>query len=270
MNFKKSYKPQIGYTKLCEIGKCSLKMLEFGMIELMKDDQVTIETGEKEYAFIFLGGHADIAVDEILWKAVGGRSSVFGGKAHSVYIPRRKKVTVTGCDHVKIAVCDTPVDEDSQPQLLPPDHVEVKKLGVKPWERNTHFIIDDRSNAKRLCIGEGFNTPGNWSGFPPHKHDEDRMPEEAVLEEIYYFQYYPETGFGIQCTYTKDGEFDEAYRVKQDDLVEFPRGYHATVGAPGYSAYCLWLMAGEHQGFYRTIDPDHEWVSAVETIIKSN
>ena len=270
MNFKKSYVPQIGYTKLCEIGKCSLKMLEFGIIELNKGDSVTIDTEEKEYAFIFLGGHADVQVGQYDWKNVGGRTTVFGGKAHSVYVPRRSTVTFTGCEHVKIAVCDTPTDVDSEPQWLTPDHVNASVLGVKPWERDTHFIIDGRSNAKYLTIGEAYVTPGNWAGFPPHKHDTDNMPFEGVLEEVYYFLFQPEQGFGIQCLYTKDGEIDETYRVKSDDLVEFPYGYHTTVGAPGYNHYFLWLMAGEHQGFYRSNDPDHDWVSAVENLIKKN
>ena len=91
MNYKKTYVPTIGYTKLCEIGKCSLKMLEFGIIELMKGDQVVIETEEKEYAFIFLGGHADVEVDNIKWEAVGGRTNVFGGKAYSVIFRDTKK-----------------------------------------------------------------------------------------------------------------------------------------------------------------------------------
>ncbi len=94
------------------------------------------------------------------------------------------------------------------------------------------------------------------------------MPNEGILEEIYYFLFQPQQGFGIQCLYTKDGEIDECYRVKSDDLVEFPRGYHTTVGAPGYNTYFLWLMAGEHQGFFRSNDPDHDWVSAVENLLK--
>lgn len=269
MNYKKSYTPAIGYTKLCQIGACSLKMLEFGIIELNKGDSVTIDTENKEYAFIFLGGHADVQVGAYDWKNVGGRTTVFGGKAHSVYVPCGNTVTFTGCEHVKIAVCDTPCDIPSEPQWLTPEHVNASLLGVQPWERDTHFIIDGRCNAKRLTIGEAFITPGNWAGFPPHKHDTDNMPHEGVLEEIYYFLFQPGQGFGVQCMYS-EGEFDEAYRVKSDDLVEFPKGYHTTVGAPGYNTYFLWLMAGEHQGFFRSNDPDHDWVSAVENLIKKN
>lgn len=270
MNLKKTYVPKIGYTEICKTGECSLKMLDFGMVELMKGDSVTIETGEKEFAFIILGGHADFAFDGTERKNVGGRRSVFEGKATSVYMPRRKTLTITGCEHVKIAVCSTKIDEDTEPEIVGPDRVRSVTLGVKPWERDTHFIIDSATNARRLTIGEAFVTPGNWAGFPPHKHDVDNMPQEGILEEIYYFLFQPEQGFAIQCAYTKDGEFDEAYRVKQDELVEFPRGYHTTVGAPGYNTYFLWLMAGEHQGFFRSNDPDHDWVTAVENLVKKS
>ncbi len=270
MNLKKTYVPKIGYTEICKTGECSLKMLDFGMVELMKGDSVTIETGEKEFAFIILGGHAVIAFAGTEWKTVGGRRSVFEGKATSVYMPRRKTLTITGCEHVKIAVCSTKIDEDTEPEIVGPDRVRSVTLGVKPWERDTHFIIDGATNARRLTIGEAFVTPGNWAGFPPHKHDVDNMPQEGILEEIYYFLFQPEQGFAIQCAYTKDGEFDEAYRVKQDELVEFPRGYHTTVGAPGYNTYFLWLMAGEHQGFFRSNDPDHDWVTAVENLVKKS
>ena len=270
MNYKKTYVPKSGYTPLCRIGECSLKMLEFGIVELWKGESVTLDTGANETAFILLGGHADFAFGSTVWKNVGGRRTVFEGKAHSVYLPRHTKVTIAAGEHVKIAVCGTPLPEDTEPQLLGPEHVNSTVLGVKPWERDTHFIIDGRCNAKRLTIGEAFVTPGNWAGFPPHKHDVDDMPGEGVLEEIYYFLFQPGQGFGIQRMYTKDGSIDETYTVKDNDLVEFPRGYHTTVGAPGYNTYFLWLMAGEHQGFYRSNDPDHDWVTAVENLLKKN
>ena len=268
MNYKKTYTPRSGYTPLCKIGECSLKMLEFGIVELKSGESVTFATEDKEVAFIILGGKATFEFDDQKWENVGGRRTVFEGKAHSVYMPRNKTVKISTEWSVKIAVCGTPVDEDSEAEIITPERVRASVLGVKPWERDTHFIVDGGTNAKKLTIGEAFVTPGNWAGFPPHKHDVDNMPGEGVLEEIYYFLFQPSQGFGIQCMYTKDGEIDECYRVKSDDLVEFPKGYHTTVGAPGYNTYFLWLMAGEYQGFYRSNDPDHDWVSAVENLIK--
>lgn len=270
MSYKKSYLPQSGYTKICKTGECSLNMLEFGIVELHSGEHCVLNTQENETAFIILSGHATFSFGNTVWADVGGRRNVFEGRAHSVYLPRRTNVAISAQEHVKIAVCATPLDVDTLPQLLGPEHVNTSVLGVPPWQRDTHFIIDDRCNAKRLTIGEAFITPGNWAGFPPHKHDANDMPSEGVLEEIYYFLFQPEQGFAIQRMYTKDGQIDETYTVAQNDLVEFPRGYHTTVGAPGYNTYFLWLMAGEHQGFFRSNDPAHDWVAAVENILKKS
>ena len=261
MNFKKTYTSQKGYTPICEIGKCSLKKLEFGIIELGAGESQKFESGEMETAFILLYGHCNVSVGDELWENVGNRNSVFENKrAESFYLPREEKCEITALDNLKIAVCRTPVSEKTSPQLLRADRVTLKLLGEVPFQRETSFIIDGTTNAKVLTIGEAYCTEGNWAGFPPHKHDEDNMPTECIAEEIYYFLFEPEQGFAIQCLYTSDGEIDEAYRVKNDELVEFPYGYHTTVSTPGYKTYFLWLMAGDYQGFNRSSDPEHAWI----------
>lgn len=270
MNYKKTYTPQSGYTLLCKKGECSLSMLELGIIELKAGEQVDFDTGGREAAFIILGGICTVEFGGTRWERIGGRRSVFEGKAASFYLPRRTQAVISTPWSVKIVVCATPIDEDTEAECIGPERVRAVVLGKKPWERDTHFIIDAATNARRLTIGEAFVTPGNWAGFPPHKHDVDNMPAEGILEEVYYFLFQPEQGFAIQRMYTKDGEIDECYVVRQDELVEFPRGYHTTVGAPGYNTYFLWAMAGEHQGFYRANDPDHDWVMAVENLFKKS
>ncbi len=261
MNFKKSYKSANGYTPLCKIGECSLKKLEFGIIELDAAQSLEFYTEDKETAFIMLEGHCDVVFDGEKYENVGNRANVFENrKAETFYMPREQKLTISALDHIKIAVCATPVDEKTEPQLLREDHVVLKTLGRVPFERETSFLVDGNSNAKVLTIGECYTTEGNWAGFPPHKHDEDNMPVECICEEIYYFLYNPKQGFGVQLVYTADGEIDEAYRVKNDELVEFPYGYHSTVSTPGYETYFLWLMAGDYQGFNRSNDPEHDWI----------
>lgn len=269
MNYKKAYKPAEGYTPLCTIGECSLKDLEFGIIELGYNGHLTFETKDREIAFVILWGSASFKANGTDYGKLGIRATVFASpKAECFYAGRNTTVEINSEFKVKIAVCGTPITVDTEPQAIRQADVRVTRLGVKPWERDTSFIVDGSTHAKKLTVGEAYVTPGNWAGFPPHKHDVDNMPIEGVAEEIYYFLFDPEQGFGVQCLYTSDGEIDEAYRVKQDELVEFPRGYHTTVGAPGYNTYFLWLMAGEYQGFCRTNDPDHAWVGAVENMVK--
>lgn len=261
VSYKKAYEKKSGYTPLCKIGECSLKMLEFGIIELEDGETVEYQTEDKETAFIILEGYCTVKFDDQVWEKIGNRATVFDNrKAVSFYMPIDQSLVIEGNGHVKIAVCGAPIKEKTQPQLLPEEHVVLKTLGVVPYERETSFIIDGNSNAKSLTIGECYVTPGNWAGFPPHKHDEDNMPAECITEEVYYFLFNPKQGFAVQCLYTADGEIDEAYRVKNDELVEFPRGYHTTVSTPGYGTYFLWLMAGEYQGFNRSSDPEHAWI----------
>ena len=261
MNYKKTYKPADGYTKICEIGKCSLKKLEFGIIELNAGESIKYCTGEKEVAFIMLEGHCNVACNDDVWENIGNRNTVFENrKAESFYMPREQVLEIYALDHIKIAVCAAPASEKTATQVLREDHVVLKLLGEKPYQRETSFIIDGNSNAKILTIGEAYVEEGNWAGFPPHKHDEDNMPKECIAEEIYYFLFEPKQGFAVQCLYTSDGKLDEAYRVKNDELVEFPYGYHSTVATPGYQTYFLWIMAGDYQGFNRSNDPDHDWI----------
>jgi len=268
MNYKKTYTPTVGYTPLCIHGECSLKIMDFGIIELEKDTKVVYETGEREVGFVILSGEACFEFDNVRWEKVGARRSVFEGMAHSVYMPRRKTVTISSDMHTMIAVASCPIEVDTEPQHLTPENTRTAVLGVKPGERRNDFLIDERSNALRLTIGEVWVTPGNWAGYPPHKHDEDKMPDEAIYEEVYFYKFQPKQGFALQLMYTKDESIDECYRVKDNDLVEFPEGYHCTVTAPGYNSYLLWMSVGEHQGFYRSYDPDHEWCAAVENVIK--
>lgn len=260
MNYKKTYTPAPGYTKLCTKENCTCQRLEFGMIQMEKGLQVSLETKEMEYAFIFLSGHADVTVGDFCWESVGGRENVFDGAGHSIYAPRQTTVTFTGTEPAQIAVISTPTDKLSQPQWIKPENVKQMTLGETPWKRDCNIIVDGDSNADYLTVGESFVVPGNWAGFPGHKHDVDDMPRESVAEEIYFFLFDKEQGFGYQSLYTRDGEIEETYRVKNNDLVEFPKGYHLTMTAPGYRMYILWFMAGDVQGIHRTNDPDHQWV----------
>lgn len=261
MELKKTYREAPGYTPLCGPGESSLRTLEFGILRLSDKERFLFDTGEKETAFIVLEGSCHVSFDDTEWRGVGGRASVFEHhRAACFYMPIRQKLTIEGSGSVRLAVCAAPASERTQPELLRAERVPLKTLGVPPWERETSFLIDGTTNARTLTIGEAYPTPGNWAGFPPHKHDADAMPAECIAEELYFFQFEPRQGFAVQCVYTADGTLDKAYRVQNDELVEFPYGYHTTVAAPGYQSYFLWVMAGTHQGFHRSADPAHAWV----------
>jgi hypothetical protein len=116
--------------------------------------------------------------------------------------------------------------------------------------------------ADRLLVIEVITPSGNWSSYPPHKHDVSNLPAEADLEEIYYYRMEPKDGFALQRLYTEDGAFDAAWTIHDGDLLLVQEGYHAFAVAHGYHAYYLNVLAGDESE--RTLqpsdDPRYGWV----------
>lgn len=135
-----------------------------------------------------------------------------------------------------------------------------RKIGRGSWERKAYDIIAEQVPAEKLLVGETFNPSGKWSSYPPHKHDKNNPPKETVLEEVYVFKINPKQGFAIQRIYSGEGDIDDAYVIKNNDVMAIPRGYHPVVAAPGYSVYYLWILAGEKREMLIKEDPDHSWI----------
>ena len=113
--------------------------------------------------------------------------------------------------------------------------------------------------AESLLVTEVLTPGGNWSSYPPHKHDTDDLPRESYLEETYYHRTARREGFALQMVYTDDRSLNEALQVRDGDVVLVPRGYHPVAAGPGYDLYYLNVMAGPHRRWVVTTDPDHRW-----------
>lgn len=261
MNLKKHWKNEYGKAAVITKENSSLKMLEVDMLKLRDGESKIYSETDKEYGILLIGGKCTVSGDGFEYKNIGKRKNAFDGPATCLYVPRNRKFKITGEGDVTIAVCKSPAKEDFEPVLVNPEDVIIKDLGKPGWKRQAHFILDERIKANLIYIGEAFVEGGQWASYPPHKHDDDNMPTEGVLEEIYYFEYDKPQGFGIQKVYTKEGDIDETYTVKTGDFVEIPKGYHPCCAAPGYNNYYLWIMAGENRGFFMTTEEDHKWLT---------
>lgn len=260
-SYKRHWAGGFGCTPVYRKEDAACRWIEVDMLRLAAGQSYSYDEAGKEYALIILGGICSVQGVGFDYRQIGKRATVFGGPATAVYIPRNMPFTVTGDSEVRIAVCKSPAEKLFSPVLVKPEDVRIKDLGKPGWERQAHFIIDERLEANKIYVGEAFVQGGQWASYPPHKHDEDRMPDEGVLEEIYYFEYDKPTGFGIQRVYTSGGDIDETYTVKTGDFVEIPKGYHPCCCAPGYTNYYLWIMAGDNRGFFMSTDPDHLWLT---------
>jgi len=261
MNYKRNWNKTGGKSEIVTASNSPMTMLEIDMVRLRNGETKTYRETDKEYGLVVLSGNCTISGDDFRFENIGKRQSVFDGPAAAAYVPRNKKFVIEGRSDVSIAVCKSLALNDFKPVEIKPQDVVVKRLGKPGWEREAHFILDERIEANRLFIGEAFVSSGNWASYPPHKHDDDNMPVEGFLEEIYYYEFDKPQGFGIQRVYTKEGDIDETYTVRSGDMVLMPRGYHPFCCAPGYNAYYLWIMAGEHRGFYMTTEESHKWLT---------
>ncbi len=261
MNLKKTWNKKHGKCEIITKENSTCQRIEMDMVKLCDGETKTYRESDKEFGLLVMGGTCQVSGDGFLYDKVGERKDVFDGPAACVYIPRNTEFTITAIGEVSLAVCKCPATQDFQPKLINPEDVVIKSLGKPGWEREAHFILDERTDAELMYIGEAYVKGGQWSSYPPHKHDDDNMPTEADTEEIYYFEFVNETGFGIQKVYTKEGDVDETYTVKSGDFVEVKRGYHPFHCAPGYDGYYLWIMAGKNRGFFMTTDEDHQWLN---------
>ena len=249
-----------GFVHVADEKNSELKYIDFGVLKLKKGEKWSDKLSGKEVVLVVLSGTCSVKSSEGEFKNIGKRKSVFEGKAAALYLPLNAEYTVYAELDVEVAVCKAPAERKTAAKLINPEDVKQKVVGKNNWTRDVYDIVDSTLDADRIVVGETVNRPGNWSSYPPHKHDIDNLPVESKLEELYFFKLNPIDGFGFQRIYTSDGEIDEAYTLKNNDVAAIPKGYHPVAVAGGYSIYYLWILSGKKRQLAPNDDPKHAWV----------
>lgn len=240
--------------------------LHFGVRRMAGGERWNLATGESEYGLVVLGGVCRVRSSRGEWPSVGRRPDVFHGMPYALYLPRRTDVEVEALSvTLDLAYGWCSADEDHPPQLVRPVDVSVEIRGGGNATRQINAIIPPGFACQHLVCVEVYTPSGNWSSYPPHKHDEHVMGVrgeivEADLEEVYFYQMDRPEGFAIQRVYTSDRRLDEVIVARHDDLVLVPEGYHPVVSGHGYTTYYLNFLAGSAQSLANRDDPAHAWV----------
>ena len=222
-------------------------------------------TGRDEVALVPLSGTCTVTSGGETWE-IGGRANVFDGPTATLYLPIGTDYTVTASESgpLELAVCGARAETTFPARFTAADAIPVEVRGAGNAARQIRTLVPPSFPAHRLLVIEVITPSGNWSSYPPHKHDVDRMPTEADLEEIYYYRLDKPEGFALQRLYTEDGRIDEAWTIRDGDLLLVPEGYHAFAVAHGYTGYYLNVLAGANPA--RTLqpvdDPAHAWTRA--------
>jgi len=184
---------------------------------------------------------------------VGPRGDVFLGYPHAVYLPARTPFRIVASVACELADCRAASTRVLAPRVIRPEDCGYEIRGGGNATRQIVDIVPPGFPADRLLLCEVYTPSGNWSSYPPHKHDTDDPPREADLDEIYYFRYQDPNGYGFQRVYTD--RRDDTLRVTHGDVVAVRDGYHPFVTAYGYDAYYLNVLAGTRRSMAASDDP---------------
>jgi 5-deoxy-glucuronate isomerase len=217
------------------------------------------ETGDVEIALVPLSARVTVEAEAELWE-LAGRENVFAGMPSALYLPRDTAYRVEADGEV--AICGARCERRREPVLIRPEDVEVEVRGAGNATRQINHILKPEFPAERLLVVEVFTPAGNWSSYPPHKHDEDRPPGEVVLEETYYFRTEKPEAFAVQRLYSPRHGLDITATVRDGDLMLVPYGYHTTAAAHGYDLYYLNALAGDRRSMAAADDPALAWIRA--------
>jgi 5-deoxy-glucuronate isomerase len=232
------------------------------IVELEPGGSIEVHTGDDEILVLPLGGSCAVACAGALFDLTG-RDSVFTGVTDFAYAPRDARVEISSRQGGRFAIPSARASRRLPPRYVSAESVAVELRGAGSASRQvSNFCAPDEFDADRLIAVEVLTPGGNWSSYPPHKHDESSATE-SQLEEIYYFEVRG-GGPAYQRVYSSGAgrEIDVLAEVTTGDAVLIRHGYHGpSMAAPGYDLYYLNVMAGPGERAWRfTDDPAHAWI----------
>jgi 5-deoxy-glucuronate isomerase len=233
----------------------------FTVYRLAPGQEVERAADGQEVAAVVLEGTLSATVGGASYASVGSRESVFDGPPAPVVLAAPGTPLAFRAETpATLVLADAPGGDVHSTRLIEAADIPVEQRGSGDTERRIHHLLGPKAEAGRLILFEVYTPGGNWSSYPPHKHDEDDPPRECQLEELYYYRFARPTGWAFQRVYTDDRSLDAAFTPSDGDVVLVPRGYHV-VGMPyGYEGYYLNVMAGPLRAWHFTLDPDHAWL----------
>jgi 5-deoxy-glucuronate isomerase len=249
--------------------------LHFQARRLAAGESWSFVTGGHELALVVLSGRLCVESNRGAWRSLGERPNVFAGLPYALYLSLDTDLCVTAESDCEFGAAWVAADKAFDPCLVTPSQVSIEIRGGDHATRQINSLLPPGFGCQRLVVVEVYTPGGNWSSYPPHKHDVHREgPDgqvlEADLDEIYYYKIDRPEGYAIQRVYTGPDSplqragypIDAALMAYQNDVVLVPEGYHPVSSPPGYTSYYLNVLAGSAQSLAASDDPDFAWVKS--------
>ena len=236
------------------------RYISFRVLRLAGGESFDGQTGPNETGIVIIEGVVDVRTADHAWAGIGGRSDPFSGPPAAVLLPPGDNYRIGAITGAEIAICGAPCADKRAARLVAPSTDDGYARGAGNARRFIRNIAMGDEEAGALFLTEVVTPPGNWSSYPPHKHDTDDPPHESALQELYYYRAQPAAGFALQRVYSADRQLDETVTAHDRDVVLVPRGFHACAAAEGYSIYYLNVLAGPKHVYRMSFDPAHAWI----------
>ena len=257
---------------IIDINDDHVPLTYFNIVKLKKGELFSYQIPGYETCIVPATGTVEIDVDTAGFGAIGNRGSdVWDGEPEGVYVPTDMPAQmVCTSDEAEIFVAGARFDDRLSPFAVRTDDIDLVQYGsddTKTHRKIKHILGQKQADkVGRLLVSELFTVgAGGWSGFPPHKHDTDRLPDETRHDEVYNFRFKPEGGFGMQLLEPDKDRLGEAFHIINGSSFAIKSGYHPCVVAPGYEMYYFTILGGLSQrSLVQYFQPEHAW--QVETI----
>jgi 5-deoxy-glucuronate isomerase len=239
----------------------SWEWMSFLVRRIAPDETWERENAAEEAVWVLLSGRGVVDWGEGP-RPMGERANVFEGPPYCLYLPSGSRVLLKAVTQCEVAECRVPSTARFQPRLITPQDVVSSVRGGGNASRQIVDVMRPDFPADKLMVVEVYTPGGNWSSYPPHKHDVHNPPTEVDLDEIYYYRTENPAAYAFQQLYTANGGQDEIVIARDGDAVLIREGYHPVVAAHGYNIYYLNFLAGSARALATTDDPAHSWVKS--------
>jgi 5-deoxy-glucuronate isomerase len=243
----------------------------FNHVRLRRGETFTHQVAGYESMLVPATGSCDVTVEGTLFPAVGKRVHLWDGEPEGVYVPvGATALIVCTSDTLDLMIGGGRYDEVLEPfgvRQADIDKIQYGSDDTKTHRKIKHILGQKNAGQRgRLLVSELFTVgAGGWSGFPPHKHDTERSPQETEYQEVYQFRFNPDHGFGAQFVYEHEDDCGPVYHVRSGSVIAIDKGYHPSVAAPGYEMYYFTVIVGAHsKSLVQHFDPHHAY--QIETI----
>ena len=227
------------------------RYLTYATVSAVAGASIVLRTGGSEVAVVPLSGSVDVNVDGHTHTLA--RRDVFLDTGSAVYAPPGSTLAITATTDVTFAVGGAPADAVYASRFVAPSDVRVEMRGGGAAYRQVNHLLSPPQEAHRLILYEVRVPRGAWSGWPPHCHDGHLG--SPYLEETYYFEMQPTTGFAFHRNFREVDGLDDTFVAKHQSLVTVPAGFHTTAACPGSHMYFLNFLAGEIEHHDRRLPP---------------